>query len=69
MLMTGMYFLAGSVVIAAFGMVGIGVYGQMEEKRIYEEKVTALNLIILRQNKERTDKEQKEREEYIRGSK
>jgi len=69
MLMTGMYFLAGSVVIAAFGMVGIGVYGQMEEKRIYEEKVTARNLIILRQNKERTDKEQKEREEYIRGSK
>jgi hypothetical protein len=69
MLMTGMYFLAGSVVIAAFGMVGIGVYGQMEEKRIYEEKVAARNLIILRQNKERTDKEQKEREEYIRGSK
>jgi hypothetical protein len=69
MIMTGMYFLAGSVVIAAFGMVGIGVYGQMEEKRIYEEKVTARNLIILRQNKERTDKEQKEREEYIRGSK
>jgi hypothetical protein len=69
MIMTGMYFLAGSVVIAAFGMVGIGFYGQMEEKRIYEEKVTARNLIILRQNKERTDKEQKEREEYIRGSK
>lgn len=69
MLMTGMYFLAGSVVIAAFGMVGIGVYGQMEEKRIYEEKVTARNLIILRQNKERADREKKEQEEYIRGSK
>ena len=69
MFMTAMYFLAGSVVVAAFALVGVGVYGQMEEKRIYEEKVTARNLIILRQNKERTDKEKKEREEYIRGSK
>ena len=69
MFMTAMYFLAGSVVVAAFALVGVGVYGQMEEKRIYEEKVTARNLIILRQNKERIDKEQKEREEYAKGSK
>jgi len=69
MLMTGMYFLAGSVIVAAFGMVGIGVYGQMEEKRIYEQKVAARILVIHRQAKERADKEKKEQEEYIRGSK
>jgi hypothetical protein len=69
MLMTGMYFLAGSVIVAAFAMVGIGVYGQMEEKRIYEQKVAARILVIQRQAKERADKEKKEQEEYIRGSK
>jgi len=69
MLMTGMYFLAGSVIVAAFGMVGIGVYGQMEEKRIYEQKVAARILVIHRQAKERADKEKKEQEEYIKGVK
>jgi hypothetical protein len=69
MFMTAMYFLAGSVVVAAFGLVGIGIYGQMEEKRIYEEKVAARILVIQRQAKERADREKKEQEEYIRGSK
>jgi len=69
MFMTAMYFLAGSVVVAAFGLVGVGIYGQMEEKRIYEQKVAARILVIQRQAKERADKEKKEQEEYIRGSK
>ncbi len=66
--MTAMYFLAGSVVVFALAMVGIGVYGQMEEKRIYEEKVAKRLLVMQRQAKERADKEQKERETYAKGS-
>ena len=66
--MTAMYFLAGSVVVGALAMVGIGVYGQMEEKRIYEEKVAKRLLVMQRQAKERADKEQKERETYAKGS-
>ena len=69
MFMTAMYFLSGSIVVAAFGMVGIGIYGQMEEKRIYEEKVAKRLLVIQRQAKEVSDREKKEREEYTKGSK
>ena len=67
--MTAMYFLAGSIVVATFCMVGIGVYGQMEEKRIYEEKVAKRLLVMQRQAKEISDREKKEREEYAKGSK
>ena len=69
MFMTAMYFLAGSIVVATFCMVGIGVYGQMEEKRIYEEKVAKRLLVMQRQAKEISDREKKEREEYTKGSK
>ena len=69
MFMTAMYFLAGSVVVFALAMVGIGVYGQMEEKRIYEEKVAKRLLVMQRQAKEISDREKKEREEYTKGSK
>ena len=67
MFMTAMYFLAGSIVVATFCMVGIGVYGQMEEKRIYEEKVAKRNLIIRQQQKERDIKERAERDKAIGG--
>ena len=69
MFMTAMYFLTGSVVVFALAMVGIGVYGQMEEKRIYEEKVAKRLLVMQRQAKEISDREKKEREEYAKGSK
>jgi hypothetical protein len=69
MLMLAMYFLAGSLVVFCMAMVGVGVYGQMEEKRIYEQKVEARNLVLYRQAKERIDRERKEREEYAKGSK
>lgn len=64
-----MYFIAGSVVLFAFVMAGVAIYGAVEEKQIYEQKVAARNLIIQRQNKERADQEQKERENYAKGSK
>ena len=52
----GMYFLAGCVIFFAMAMGGVAIYGQMEEKRIYEE--------IRQQQKERDAREKKEREDY-----
>ena len=53
MFIFGMYFLAGSVIVFAIAMGGIGLYGAMEEKRIYEQKVTQRNLVLRQQQKER----------------
>ena len=60
----GMYFLAGCAIFFAMFMGGVAVYGQMEEKRIYEEKVAKRNLVIRQQQKERDAREKKEREDY-----
>jgi hypothetical protein len=61
-----MYFIAGSIILFAIAMGGIGVYGAMEEKRIYEEKVAKRNLLIRQQQKERDAREKKEREDYAK---
>ena len=60
----GMYFLAGCAIFFAMFMGGVAVYGQMEEKRIYEEKVAKRNLVIRQQQKERDAREKKERDDY-----
>lgn len=62
-----MYFIAGSVIIFCIVMGGVGIYGAMEEKRIYEEKVAKRNLIIRQQQKERDKKEREERDKAISG--
>ena len=62
-----MYFLAGCVIFFAMAMGGIGVYGAMEEKRIYEEKVAKRNLIIRQQQKERDLKEREARDKAVGG--
>ena len=64
MFIFGMYFLAGCVIFFAMAMGGVAIYGQMEEKRIYEEKVAKRNLLIRQQQKERDAREKKEREDY-----
>jgi len=66
MFIFGMYFLAGSVIIFAIAMGGIGLYGAMEEKRIYEQKVAQRNLVLRQQQKEREARERKEREDYAK---
>ena len=48
-------------------MGGVAIYGQMEEKRIYEEKVAKRNLLIRQQQKERDLKERTERDKAIGG--
>ena len=66
MFIFGMYFLAGCAIFFAMAMGGVAIYGQMEEKRIYEEKVAKRNLIIRQQQKERDAREKKEREDYAK---
>jgi hypothetical protein len=61
-----MYFIAGSIILFAIAMGGIGLYGVMEEKRIYEQKVSARNALIRQQTKEREAREKKEREDYAK---
>jgi hypothetical protein len=62
----GMYFIAGSIILFAVAMGGIGLYGVMEEKRIYEQKVAARNALIRQQTKERETREKKERDDYAK---
>ena len=66
-IMFGMYFVAFSVVIFAIIMMGIGIYGAVEEKRIYDEKVAKRNLVIRQQQRERDVKERAERDKAIVG--
>ena len=61
-----MYFIAGSVIFFAMFMAGVAIYGQMEEKRIYEEKVAKRLLVIRQQQKERDAREKKERDDYAK---
>jgi hypothetical protein len=63
--MFAMYFIGFSIFLFAFVMAGVGVYGAMEEKRIYEQKVAQRNLVIRQQQKEREKKEREERDKAI----
>jgi hypothetical protein len=65
--MFAMYFVGFGIFLFAAVMVGVGVYGAMEEKRIYEQKVAQRNLVIRQQQKEREKKEREERDKAIAG--
>ena len=67
MFIFGMYFLAGCAIFFAMAMGGVAIYGQLEEKRIYEEKVAKRNLIIRQQQKERDAKEREARDKAVGG--
>ena len=66
-LMFAMYFVGFGIFLFAAVMVGVGVYGAMEEKRIYEQKVAARNLVLRQQAKEREKKEREERDNAVAG--
>jgi len=66
-LMFGMYFLGFCVFIFCFVMAGIGIYGAIEEQKIYEKKVAERAAVIRRQDQERTKKEREERDKAIGG--
>ena len=48
--MLALYFLGGGIVLFAIFMGGIGVYGSMEEKRAYEEKIAKAQRIRTQQH-------------------
>jgi hypothetical protein len=64
--MFAMYFIGFGIFLFALVAGGIGIYGQMEEKRIYEQKVAARNLVLRQQAKERADREKKELQDYVK---
>jgi len=61
-----MVFLCSSAVIFCMVFVGIGIYGAMEEQKIYEKKVADRNAVLRRQDREREEKEKLERENYAK---
>jgi hypothetical protein len=66
-LLFGMYFLGFCVFIFCFTMAGIGIYGAIEEQKIYEKKVAERAAVIRRQNKEREAREREARDKAIGG--
>jgi len=66
-LLFGMYFLGFSAFLFCFIMAGVGIYGAMEEQKIYERKVAQRNAIIRQQQKERDAKEREARDKAIGG--
>ena len=66
-LMFAMYFIGFGIFMFAAVMAGVGVYGAMEEKRIYEQKVVQRNAVIRQQQKDREKKEREERDKAIAG--
>jgi hypothetical protein len=65
--MFGMYFLGFAAFLFCFIMAGIGIYGAIEEQKIYERKVAQRNAIIRQQQKERDAKEREARDKAIGG--
>jgi hypothetical protein len=63
--MFAMYFIGFGIFLFAFVMAGVGVYGAMEEKRIYEQKVAQRNLVLRQQQKDREKKDREERDKAI----
>jgi hypothetical protein len=62
--MFAMYFIGVAIFLFCASMVGIGIYGAMEDKRIYEQKVAERNLVLRRQAKEREAAEKQELSNY-----
>ena len=58
--MLAMYFLGGSIILFALFMGGIGVYGSMEEQRVFQEKVAKAQAIRIQQQRARESEERKE---------
>ena len=66
-LMFAMYFIGFAAFLFCFIMAGIGIYGAIEEQKIYERKVAERAVIIRRQAQERAKKEREERDKAIGG--
>jgi len=65
--MFAMYFIGFAAFLFCFVMAGIGIYGAIEEQKIYERKVAERAAVIRRQAQERAKKEREERDKAIGG--
>ena len=65
-IMFGMYFVGVSMFLFAVVMVGIGIYGSMEDKRKYEERVLKRQQVRLQQQRAREAEAKKELENYTK---
>lgn len=65
-IMTAMYFVGFSICAFCIIMGGVGVYGAMEEKRIYEEKIAKAHAVRVQQQKARELEAKKELADYAK---
>lgn len=64
--MNALYFLGFGLALFCLVMVGIGVYGAMEERQKYEEKVAKASAIRLQQHRAREAESKKELSDYAK---
>ena len=60
------YFIGVAIFLFCASLAGVGIYGAIEDKRIYEQKVAQRHAVIRQQAKEREARERKEREDYAK---
>lgn len=65
-IMFGMYFVGFAIALFCMVMVGIGIYGAMEEKRKYEERVFQRQQIRLQQQRAREAEAKRELDNYTK---
>ena len=66
--MLAMYFLGGAVVIFAFFIGGIQVYGAIEEQRVFQEKVARAQAVRIQQQRAREIEAKKESDKAAKDS-
>jgi hypothetical protein len=66
--MLAMYFLGGSIIVFALFMGGVGVYGSMEEQRVFQEKVARAQTIRIQQQRAREIEERRASDKAARDS-
>jgi hypothetical protein len=64
--MFAMYFLASAFILFAVTVGGIGVYGAMEEERIYQEKVAKAHAVRVQQQRAREAEAKKQLADYAK---
>jgi hypothetical protein len=64
--MFAMYFLASAFILFAVIVGGIGVYGAMEEERIYQEKVAKAHAVRVQQQRAREAEAKKQLADYAK---
>ena len=62
----GMYFIGFAIALFCMTMVGIGIYGAVEEQRIYQEKLTKAANVRFQQQRARELEEKKQLADYAK---